>query len=63
MALVRKDAAMMVKDIDAETDLLRTACGLIKDEAKVKQLEDNIAKLALRDAAMTIAEEVYRIIG
>ena len=63
MALVRKDAAIMVKDIDAETDLLRTACGLIKDEAKVKQLEDNIAKLALRDAAMTIAEEVYRIIG
>ena len=63
MALVRKDAAIMVKDIEAEADLMRTACELIKNEDKVKILEDNIAKLALTDAAMTIAEEVYRIIG
>ena len=63
MALVKKDAAMMVKDVDAEKQLMSTACELIKDTEKVAQLERNIAKLALRDAAMTIADEVYRIIG
>ena len=63
MALVRKDAAIMVKDVDAEEKLMSTACELIKDSTKVGELEANIAKLALKDAAMTIAEEVYRIIG
>ena len=63
MALVRKDAAMMVKDIDAAETLMKTACGLIENQEKIALMENNVAKLALRDAAMTIAEEVYRIIG
>ena len=62
MALVRKDAAMMVKDSDAAETLMKTACELIENQEKIALLEDNVAKLALRDAAMTIAEEVYRII-
>lgn len=63
MALVRKDAAMMVKDSDAAEKLMPAACALIEDAEKTALLEKNIAKLALRDAAMTIADEVYRIIG
>lgn len=63
MALVRKDAAIMVKDSEAAEKLMATACGLIEDSGKMTLLEENIAKLALRDAAMTIADEVYRIIG
>lgn len=63
MALVRKDAAMMVKDSDAAEKLMPAACALIEDVEKTALLENNIAKLALRDAAMTIADEVYRIIG
>lgn len=63
MALVRKDAAMMVKDSDAAEKLMPAACALIEDVEKTALLEKNIAKLALRDAAMTIADEVYRIIG
>ena len=62
MALVRKDAAMMVKDCDAVETLMKTACELIENQEKIALMEDNVAKLALRDAAMTIAEEVYRII-
>ena len=62
MALVRKDAAMMVKDSDAAEKLMTTACGLIEDNEKIALMEKNISALALRDAAMTIAEEVYRII-
>lgn len=63
MALVRKDAAMMVKDSDAAEKLMPAACALIEDVEKTALLEKNIAKLALRDAAMTIVDEVYRIIG
>ena len=62
MALVRKDAAMMVKDVEAEEKLMDEACGLIENPQKTALMEKNIAELALRDAAMTIADEVYRII-
>ncbi len=63
MALVRKDAAIMVKDADAAEKLMATACSLIENKEKIALMEKNIAALALREAAMTIAEEVYRIIG
>ena len=62
MALVRKDAAIMVKDIEAEEKLMAEACALIEDKERITLMEENIAKLALRDAAMTIADEVYRIV-
>lgn len=62
MALVRKDAAIMVKDSEADEKLMQTACSLIDDPERIKALEENIGRLALRDAAMTIAEEIYRII-
>jgi UDP-N-acetylglucosamine--N-acetylmuramyl-(pentapeptide) pyrophosphoryl-undecaprenol N-acetylglucosamine transferase len=62
MALVRKDAAMMIKDQEAEETLLKTACSLIDDPEKIALMEKNIARLALKDAAMTIADEVYKIV-
>ena len=62
MALVNKDAAMIVKDAEASEKLMKTACGLIEDNEKIALLEKNIAKLALRDAAMTIVDEIYRIV-
>ena len=61
MALVRKDAAMMVKDSEAAEKLMSQACGLMEDEEQIARMEKNISALALREAAMTIAEEVYRI--
>lgn len=63
MALVRKDAAMMIRDDVAEKELMPAACALLEDEERRKRMESNIAELALADAAMSIAEEVYRIIG
>ena len=62
MALVRKDAGMMVKDVEAVEKLMTTACALIRDEEKIAQIEKNVATLALADAAMTIADEVYKIV-
>ena len=63
MALVRKDAAMIIKDIEAPEKLLCTACELLSNPEKIETLEQNIAKLAKTDAAMTIAKEVYTAIG
>ena len=63
MALVRKDAGIIVKDIEAPEKLLKTACELLKDSEKIETLEKNIAELAKTDAAMTIAKEVYTAIG
>ena len=62
MALVRKDAAMIVKDADALEKMIPTALELLKDPAKIKTLEENAGKMALPEAAMTIASEVYKLV-
>ena len=62
IALVNKDAALLVRDSEAQEKLMAQACALIEDPEKITQLEKNISKLALRDAAMTIADEVYKIV-
>lgn len=63
MALVRKDAAMIVKDSEAVEKLMETACSLIEDPEKIALIERNAAAMAKTDAAQTIADEVYKIIG
>lgn len=62
MALVRKDAAMMIKDDEAPEILLAEACKLVHDEEKIKAMENNAGLLAKTDAGMVIAEEVYKLI-
>ena len=62
MALVNKDAGLIVKDSEAAEKLMETACRLIDDPEKIALIEKNVAALAKTDAAMTIAEQVYRII-
>ena len=63
MALVRKDAAILVKDSEAQEKLLPAAIELLADSERVRSMQENIAKLAKTDAAMTIAEEAYKLIG
>ena len=60
MALVNKGAGMIVKDSEAVETLMKTACGLLENPEQIAEMEKNIATLAKSDAAMTIAEEVYR---
>ncbi|MCQ2181467.1 MAG: undecaprenyldiphospho-muramoylpentapeptide beta-N-acetylglucosaminyltransferase [Bacteroidales bacterium] len=62
MALVNKGAAMMVKDCNAESDLMRTAMDLIHDRAGIEEMERNVAPLARMDAAQTIIDEVYKLV-
>ena len=61
MALVRKDAAMLIRDADAPQCLMREACRLVRDEEKIKEMEGNILELARRDAAERIVEEIYEL--
>ena len=62
MALVNKGAGMIVKDGEAVAALMKTACDLLGNPEKIATMEKNIARLAKRDAAMTIAEEVYKYV-
>ncbi len=62
LALVNKDAALYVKDAEAQEKLLDTALETVSDDELLKQLSVNIAKLALPDSARIIAEEVLKLI-
>lgn len=63
MALVKKDAAILVPDKDAERSLVETAINTINDSEKLKFLSVNISKLAQRDSADRIVDEIVKIIG
>jgi UDP-N-acetylglucosamine--N-acetylmuramyl-(pentapeptide) pyrophosphoryl-undecaprenol N-acetylglucosamine transferase len=61
MALVKKDAAVLVKDVNAQNDLISTALSLIQDNSQLEVLHKNILTLALPDSARLIAEEVIKL--
>ena len=61
-ALVEKNAAILIKDIDANQQLISTALELVKDENRKKELSVNISKLAMRNSANVIAEQVLKLI-
>ena len=62
MALVRKDAALMVRDADAQEQLLPVAMELLHDSVKIGKLSANALKMAKMDAAQTIIDEVYKLV-
>ena len=62
MALVRKDAAVLVKDSEAQEKLMPEALKLLGEPEKIRSMQKNISALAMRDAAGTIAEEAYRLV-
>ena len=62
MALVRKDAALLVKDAEASEKLLPTALQLVSQPERIAAMEQNILKLALTDAAQVICDEAYKLI-
>jgi UDP-N-acetylglucosamine--N-acetylmuramyl-(pentapeptide) pyrophosphoryl-undecaprenol N-acetylglucosamine transferase len=62
LALVRKDAAVMIKDVDAKEQLVDKALELIENEVELKKLSENILKLAQKDSSDRIAEEILKLI-
>lgn len=61
MALVNKNAALYVKDADAPAEVVKLALQTVKDYARLKELSENILKLALPDSADIIANEVVKL--
>ena len=61
MALVNKNAALYVKDADAPAEVVKLALQTVKDGARLKELSENILKLALPDSADIIANEVVKL--
>lgn len=61
LALVNKDAALYVKDMEAEEKLLDLAIQTVQQPETLTKLSTNIAKLAFKDSANVIAQEVYKL--
>ncbi len=62
MALVEKEAAILVADNKAKENLISELFSLIKDENKQVNLSVNIGKLAKPDADESIVDEVIKLI-
>lgn len=61
LALVRRDAALYVKDAEAKEQLVELAIETVKDNDKLQALNRNILEMALPDSAEIIAKEVLRL--
>ncbi|MBK9735734.1 MAG: undecaprenyldiphospho-muramoylpentapeptide beta-N-acetylglucosaminyltransferase [Saprospiraceae bacterium] len=61
MSLVNKDAAVLIKDIDAKDKFYNTMLDLIHDDKRINALESNIKYFARPDAAKEIASEILKL--
>ncbi|KAA6328820.1 UDP-N-acetylglucosamine--N-acetylmuramyl-(pentapeptide) pyrophosphoryl-undecaprenol N-acetylglucosamine transferase [termite gut metagenome] len=61
MALVNRQAAICVKDLEANEMLLPTALKTVHDDETLERLRTNIAVLALPDSTDIIAKEVCKL--
>lgn len=62
LALVRKDAAVMISDADAPSKLFATGLSLVHDDERLKAMSMNIGRLAQRDSARRIVDEIEKIL-
>jgi len=61
LALVNKNAAILIRDVEAENKLIDEALRLVNDIEQCRVLSENIGKLAKTKAADTIASEVIKL--
>lgn len=62
LALVKKDAAIMVHDKDARKELIPKALELIHQPESLEKLRNNIVELAQKDSADRIANEILKLV-
>lgn len=60
-SLADKDAAIVVKNSETPEKLLPTVFDLLKDEEKIRTMEENIAKFARPNAAEDIVNEIDKV--
>ncbi|MBK9590690.1 MAG: undecaprenyldiphospho-muramoylpentapeptide beta-N-acetylglucosaminyltransferase [Crocinitomicaceae bacterium] len=63
MALVQKNAAVLVKDIDAKNQLVDKTIELLNDQSACADLSKNIKTLAIPDAPERILKEIEKLIA
>ncbi|MCL4128333.1 UNVERIFIED_CONTAM: hypothetical protein GTU68_016774, partial [Idotea baltica] len=61
-ALVKENAAIMLKDDELKNELFATLNGLINNKEQIKELSNNMKKLASADAATVIAKEALALL-
>ena len=61
LALVNKQAALLVKDAEAKDVLLKTAVETVGKDELLHTLSENIATMAFTSSADVIANEVYKL--
>ncbi len=62
-SLSSRSAAILIPDAEAGEKMISTALALLKDDSRMKELSENISKLAIRDSADRIAREVIGIMN
>ena len=63
MALVNRNAALLVRDADAPEALLQLAVDTVTDDEQLAQLSENIKKFGKPNSADVIADEVLKLAG
>jgi len=63
LALVKKNATLLVKDQEAATLLISESLRLINDSQELKKLADNAMAMAFKNSAEVIAREVLKLAG
>lgn len=62
-ALVRKNAAILIQDKNAEQDLFPQALSLVNNSEKLKELSSNIIKHAQHNSAERIVDEIAKLVN
>lgn len=62
LALVEKNAAVLVKDIETKEKMIDTALDMVYNQEKIKELSHNAGKLGIKNSDKIIAEEIIKII-
>lgn len=62
MALVNKQAAILVKDVDAASELIKQTIALAKDQQKQVELSEKIKTLAIYNSTEIIATEILKLL-
>ncbi len=63
MALVRREAGLIVKDAAAGAELMPLAMEVIHDEGRLELIGRNALAMALPDAAAIIVDEAYKLVA
>ena len=61
-SLSDKNAAAMVKDVEASEKLVQEAVAILKDDNRLKEIQENINRVEKHDSANEIAREILELV-